>query len=86
MRTGRCWISIIARSASRRPIIENARQIILVTDHTKFGCNPMVRLCHISEIDVLFTDRQPPENILAELGKANIEVHVSDSAEEAFPQ
>lgn len=67
-------------------IIENARQIILVTDHTKFSCNPMVRLGHISEIDVLFTDRQPPENILAELSKANVGVHVSDPAEETFPQ
>ncbi len=67
-------------------IIENARHIILATDHTKFGCNPMVRLCHISEIDVLFSDRQPPEKIMAELNKANVEVHFSDPAEETFPQ
>ena len=59
-------------------IIENARQVILVTDHTKFNCNPMVRLCHISEINVLFTDQQPPENIQMELGKASVEVHVAD--------
>nr|WP_263771203.1 DeoR family transcriptional regulator [Propionivibrio soli] len=63
-------------------IIENARQVILVTDHTKFSCNPMVRLGHISEIDVLFTDRQPPESIMAELHKAKVELHVSDPVEE----
>ena len=83
--TGRCWISITAKSG-RAGYHRNARQIILVTDHTKFGCNPMVRLCHISDIDVLFTDRQPPENILAELSKANVGVHVSDPIEETFPQ
>lgn len=63
-------------------IIENARQVVLVTDHTKFSCNPMVRLCHISDIDVLFTDCQPPESILAELGKAKVELHVSEPAGE----
>ena len=63
-------------------IIENARQVVLVTDHTKFSCNPMVRLCHISDIDVLFTDCQPPESILAELGKAKVELHVSEAGTE----
>jgi len=67
-------------------IIENARQVVLAADHTKFSCNPMVRLCHISEIDALFTDRQPPESILAELAKAKVELHVSEPAEESFPQ
>lgn len=63
-------------------IIENARQVVLVADHTKFGCNPMVRLCHISEIDVLFTDRQPPESIAVELERANVDVHVSTQEQE----
>lgn len=64
-------------------IIENARSVLLVADHTKFGCNPMVRLCHISEIDVLFTDRQPPESIEEELLKAKVELRVSDPAEDS---
>ena len=67
-------------------IIENARQVILVADHTKFTCNPMVRLCHISEIDVLFTDRHPPENIQLELNRAGVEVHVSNPVEDGIPE
>ena len=59
-------------------IIENARQIFLVTDHTKFSRNPMVRLCHISEIDALFTDRQPPEEIQTCLKTAKIKLYVAD--------
>ncbi len=67
-------------------IIENARQVILVADHTKFSCNPMVRLCHISEIDVMFTDRYPPENIQLELSKAGVDVHVSNPVEDSAPE
>jgi DeoR family glycerol-3-phosphate regulon repressor len=58
-------------------IIENARQVFLVTDHSKFSCNPMVRLCHITEVDALFTDRQPPDEIQAALSEAKIRLYVS---------
>jgi DeoR family glycerol-3-phosphate regulon repressor len=58
-------------------IIENARKVLLVADHTKFGRNAMVRLGHLSEIDALFTDQQPPEEIVATLDEANVELHVA---------
>ena len=58
-------------------IIENARKIFLVTDHTKFNSNPMVRLCHISGIDALFTDQQPPKEILSAIREAKIALHVA---------
>jgi DeoR family transcriptional regulator, glycerol-3-phosphate regulon repressor len=61
-------------------IIENARQVFLATDHTKFSRNAMVRLCHITEIDALFTDRPPPERILASLNEAKIRLYVAGSA------
>lgn len=61
-------------------IIENARQVFLVTDHSKFSRNPMVRLCHITEIDALFTDRQPPDEIQAALREAKIRLYVSGDA------
>lgn len=58
-------------------IIENARRVLLVADYTKFSCNPMVRLGPISEIDALFTDRQPPETVREVLDKASVVLHVS---------
>jgi DeoR family glycerol-3-phosphate regulon repressor len=61
-------------------IIENARHVLLVADHTKFSCNPMVRLGHISEIDAFFTDRQPPESIREILDKSNVALHVWNDA------
>ncbi|MDR1936362.1 MAG: DeoR family transcriptional regulator [Candidatus Accumulibacter sp.] len=61
-------------------IIENARHVLLVADHTKFGCNPMVRLGHLSEIDAFFTNRQPPESVREALDKGKVALHVSDDA------
>jgi DeoR family glycerol-3-phosphate regulon repressor len=42
-------------------IIENAREVILVADHTKFARNAAVRIGHLSQIDVFVTDRLPNE-------------------------
>jgi DeoR family glycerol-3-phosphate regulon repressor len=44
-----------------REIIRNSRKVFLVTDTSKFGRNAMVRLGNLSEIDVVFTDSEPPE-------------------------
>ena len=61
-------------------IMENARRVLLVADHTKFGSTPMVRLGHISEVDVLFTDRMPPKAIQEALDKGNVALHVTGTA------
>ncbi|MEI7613229.1 MAG: DeoR/GlpR family DNA-binding transcription regulator [Betaproteobacteria bacterium] len=58
-------------------IIENSREVFLAADHAKFTCKPMVRLCHISEIDALFTDRQPPEEIQSILKDGKVRLFVT---------
>lgn len=59
-----------------RAIIDNTRKVILAADHTKFGRNAMVRLGHISEIDELFTDRQPPAALTDVLDQGDVKLHV----------
>ncbi len=44
-------------------IIEHSREVFLATDHSKFGRNAMVNLGNIGQVDVLFTDEEPPEEI-----------------------
>jgi DeoR family glycerol-3-phosphate regulon repressor len=61
-----------------RAIIENSRKVFLVADHTKIGRNAMVRLGNIEEIDALFTDRQPPAELVEVLHRAEVELHVAD--------
>ncbi len=58
-------------------IIENSRKVFLTTDHTKFGRNALVRLGHLSQINALFTDRQPPEEIVASLTEHKVALYVA---------
>lgn len=59
-----------------RAIIDNSRQVFLVTDHTKFGRNAMVRLGQLSEIDALFTDKRPPDPLLEILQDHQVALHI----------
>ena len=44
-----------------RAIIEHARRVLLVTDSSKFARKAPVRVGHLSEVDVLVTDRLAPD-------------------------
>lgn len=47
----------------KKAIIENSRCVYLAVDHTKFGRNAMVNLGNISELQMVITDKEPPEEI-----------------------
>jgi DeoR family glycerol-3-phosphate regulon repressor len=56
-------------------IVANSRQVFLATDHTKFGRPAMVKLAHISVLDGLFTDLEPPPPFLDMLVREQVVVH-----------
>ena len=58
-------------------IIEQSRQVWLVADHSKFNREAMVRLAHLSQIDVLFTDQPVPAPFAAILREAKVELVVA---------
>ncbi len=58
-------------------IIEQSREVWLVADHDKFGRQALVRLAHLSQIDKLFSDVEPPANMQPILRDAQIEVVVA---------
>ena len=60
-------------------ILTHAREVWLAADHSKFNRNPMVRVCPIAEIDALFTDRQPPDEIQGVLEEAKVRLYVAES-------
>jgi DeoR family glycerol-3-phosphate regulon repressor len=60
-----------------RSIMDNSRKVFLVTDHTKFGRNAMVRLGNITEIDAMFTDRTPPTELVEIMKHNEVELHVA---------
>ncbi len=56
----------------KQAIIENSRSVYLAVDHSKFGRNAMVKLGNISQINMLITNEQPPEEITAILKEQQI--------------
>ena len=61
-----------------KSINANSRKVFLAADHKKFGRNAMVRLGNISEVDALFTDREPPATLTEVLAQSNIKLYVAD--------
>jgi len=57
-----------------RAIIENARQVMLVTDSSKFTRRAPVRIAQLEEIDILVTDRLPSAELAALCRNAGVEV------------
>jgi DeoR family transcriptional regulator, glycerol-3-phosphate regulon repressor len=57
-----------------RAIVEHARKIVLVSDSSKFSRSAPVRIAHLSEIDVLVTDRLPSAGIVALCEECEVDV------------
>ncbi|MGU3494256.1 DeoR/GlpR family DNA-binding transcription regulator [Xanthobacteraceae bacterium A53D] len=55
-------------------IIENARRVILVSDHLKIGRSAPVRIAHIDQLDVFVTDHMPSPELLRVCKEAGVEV------------
>jgi DeoR family glycerol-3-phosphate regulon repressor len=48
-----------------KAIMQNARNVMLVADATKFTRTAPVRIGQLSDVDVFVTDQSPPEPIVA---------------------
>ncbi len=58
-------------------IIEQSREVWLVADQDKFGRQALVRLAHLSQIDRLFCDTEPPPSMVQMLSESQVEVIVA---------
>ena len=58
-------------------IIEQSRQVWLVADASKFGRQALVKMAHLSQIDVLFTDAPPPPELAKLLAETDVEVVIA---------
>ncbi|TDV24016.1 DeoR family transcriptional regulator [Paraburkholderia caballeronis] len=59
-------------------IIEHARLVYLVADHSKFGRPALVRQGHLNQIHALFTDKPLPAEMTETAAAANTQVYVAD--------
>ncbi len=60
-----------------RAIIEHSREVWLAADHSKFNRPAMVELARLDQIDVLYTDAEPPEPFPALLAEAGVTCQVT---------
>ncbi|KIF81919.1 DeoR/GlpR family DNA-binding transcription regulator [Noviherbaspirillum autotrophicum] len=58
-------------------IIEQSREVWLVADHDKFGRQALVRMAHMSQVDILFTDARPPEALNKMLKEAQVKMVIA---------
>lgn len=62
-----------------KSIIEHSREVWLAADHSKFNRPAMVELARLSQLDMLFTDAQPPAPFPMLLAEAGVQLTVSDA-------
>ncbi|MHB8821810.1 MAG: DeoR family transcriptional regulator [Pseudomonadaceae bacterium] len=58
-------------------IMENARKVFLAADSSKFGRNAMVRLCSITQVHQLFTDKPPAAALSQLLSNHKVELTIA---------
>lgn len=71
---GNIYMFNMLEASAFSAIIETARHIVLLADHTKFDKTNVVHLCRLNSKFTLITDSQTPEAILERLKKTGISV------------
>jgi DeoR family fructose operon transcriptional repressor len=61
-------------SLLKRAMIESARRVVAMVDHSKFGNDQMFTYAPLDEIDVLVTDTGVDDDALAVLAEHDLEV------------
>ena len=61
-----------------RAIIDHSREVWLAADHSKFNRPAMVELARLTQVDMLFTDAEPPPPFPALLAEAGVQCQVAD--------
>ncbi|WP_037254562.1 DeoR/GlpR family DNA-binding transcription regulator [Roseobacter sp. SK209-2-6] len=64
-----------------RAILRNARTKILLCDSSKFSCSAPVRICDISDLDILVTDYPPPAAFQEAADAAGTRILIIDKIE-----
>lgn len=67
----------VGEASLRRNVIRNARQVIVLADHSKFGVVAMNNICGLDEIDTLITDSKTPKKLLKQIEQAGVKVLVT---------
>ncbi|MDQ0199176.1 DeoR/GlpR family DNA-binding transcription regulator [Neobacillus ginsengisoli] len=66
----------------KRKMIRQAKQVIVLADHTKLGITDFFRFADLKDIDLLITDKTPPKAFIDLLRKNNVELLTAEQENE----
>jgi DeoR family glycerol-3-phosphate regulon repressor len=67
----------LAEADFSRAVIRRAERVIVVADGSKFTAQAPIKVCDLTDIDLLVTDRPPPPAAVARLAEAEVGVVVA---------
>jgi DeoR/GlpR family transcriptional regulator of sugar metabolism len=65
-------------AAVMRKMIEQSKESIVLADHTKFNRTATFKVCNLSQIDLIITDRYPDKEFMEILNKNNVNLIVTE--------
>ena len=65
----------LIEAATKRKMFEVAQEVILLTDHTKFGKLSLAKFADMPEVDRVVTDHGLSETVINEMRTAGIDLH-----------
>ncbi|RKO65794.1 DeoR/GlpR family DNA-binding transcription regulator [Desulfofundulus salinus] len=68
----------LAEAQTKKAMLNSAKEVILVADHSKFGRVSFSHICNLDRINCLITDNGAPAAVLNALKKQGIKVLVAD--------
>lgn len=67
-------VSNIYEAELKNKVISKAKKSIMLLDSSKFGKDLMFTICELKNINILITDKKPPDNIIQEAKKYGVEI------------
>ena len=65
----------VSEAQTKRAMIASAREVIVVADHSKFGCVAFSQICPLDKVHHLITDTGAPAEFIRALAKEGVKVH-----------
>lgn len=72
------YVSADAERPTKLALMEIADKVILLADHAKFSHSAPVLLCALDRLDAVITDQPAPPDIVDELTRAGVPLHIAD--------
>jgi DeoR family fructose operon transcriptional repressor len=76
----------VAEARTKRAMVDSAKQVILVADHSKFGHVTFGRVCGLERIHAVITDDRLPARFAAAVEQRGLRLYVARPAQSRAPR